>query len=119
MAIPVIAAALIALWRLRGPERRRRLIAVGGSLVVLLVLTAIFDIVMISAGLVAYDDALTSGIRLGVAPIEDFAYAVAVAVFMPSVWFVLTARPRAGAVVGSPTVSGRADVALAATPEPG
>src|SRR5699024_9047798 len=119
MAIPVVAAALIALWRLRGADRRRWLIGVGGSLVVLLVLTAIFDNIMISAGLVAYDDALTSGIRLGVAPIEDFAYAVAVAVFMPSVWCVLTARPRAGAVAGNPTVSGRGDVALAGTPEPG
>ncbi|WP_371517616.1 prenyltransferase [Dietzia sp. 111N12-1] len=119
MAIPVIAAALIALWRLRGADRRRWLIGVGGSLVVLLVLTAIFDNIMISAGLVAYDDALTSGIRLGVAPIEDFAYAVAVAVFMPSVWFVLTARSRAGAMAGSPTVSGRGDAALAGTPEPG
>lgn len=96
MSIPVVAAAGIAWWRLRGAERRRWLIGVGGSLVVLLVLTAIFDNIMISAGLVAYDDELTSGIRLGVAPIEDFAYAIAAAVFMPSVWFVLTAAPRAG-----------------------
>ncbi|MBS7547368.1 prenyltransferase [Dietzia sp. Marseille-Q0999] len=95
MAIPVVAAALIALWRLRGDDRRRWLIGVGGSLVVLLVLTAIFDNIMIAAGLVAYDDALTSGIRLGVAPIEDFSYAIAAAVFVPSVWFTLTARPRA------------------------
>ena len=92
MAIPVAAAALIAWWRLRGAERRRWLIGVGGSLVVLVILTAIFDNLMILAGLVAYDDALTSGIRLGVAPVEDFSYAVAAAVFVPSVWSVLTAR---------------------------
>ena len=114
MAIPVVAAALIALWRLRGDDRRRWLIGVGGSLVVLLVLTAIFDNIMIAAGLVAYDDALTSGIRLGVAPIEDFSYAIAAAVFVPSVWFTLTARPRALAVgrdaaTANPTVSGRGD----------
>ncbi|WP_314035397.1 prenyltransferase [Dietzia sp. CH92] len=119
MAIPVVAAALIALWRLRGDDRRRWLIGVGGSLVVLLVLTAIFDNVMIAAGLVAYDDALTSGIRLGVAPIEDFSYAVAAAVFVPSVWFTLTARPRAVAVgeaaaSANPTVSGRGDGSVAA-----
>lgn len=96
MAIPVVASALLAWWRLRGAERRRWLTGVGGSLVVLLVLTAIFDNIMISAGLVAYDDSLTSGLRLGVAPLEDFAYAVAAAVFVPSVWCVLTARPRAG-----------------------
>ncbi|EFV91034.1 prenyltransferase [Dietzia cinnamea P4] len=114
MAIPVVAAALIALWRLRGDDRRRWLIGVGGSLVVLLVLTAIFDNIMIAAGLVAYDDALTSGVRLGVAPIEDFSYAIAAAVFVPSVWFTLTARPRAlaegqAAASPNPTVSGRGD----------
>ncbi|MBC7308097.1 MAG: lycopene cyclase domain-containing protein, partial [Dietzia sp.] len=114
MAIPVVAGALIALWRLRGEDRRRWLIGVGGSLVVLLVLTAIFDNIMIAAGLVAYDDSLTSGIRLGVAPIEDFSYAIAAAVFVPSVWFTLTARPRAVAVgeaaaSPNPTVSGRGD----------
>lgn len=96
MSIPVVAAALIAAWRLRGPDRRRWLIGVGASLAAILVLTAIFDNVMISAGLVAYDDALTSGIRIGVAPLEDFAYAVAAAVFVPSVWAVLTAGPRSG-----------------------
>lgn len=96
MSIPVVVAALIAAWRLRGPERRRWLIGVGGALVVILVLTAIFDNVMISAGLVAYDADLTSGIRIGVAPIEDFAYAVAAAVFVPSVWAVLTVGPRTG-----------------------
>ena len=92
MSIPVLGAAAIALWRLRGAERRRWLLGVGGSLVVLLVLTAIFDNLMIAAGLVAYDDALTSGLRLGLAPIEDFSYAIAAAVFVPSVWSVLTAR---------------------------
>lgn len=100
MSIPVLGAAAIALWRLRGAERRRWLLGVGGSLVVLLLLTAIFDNLMIAAGLVAYDDALTSGLRLGLAPIEDFSYAVAAAVFVPSVWSVLTARTPAAVADG-------------------
>ena len=100
MSIPVLGAAAIALWRLRGAERRRWLLGVGGSLVVLLVLTAIFDNLMIAAGLVAYDDALTSGLRLGLAPIEDFSYAIAAAVFVPSVWSVLTARTPAAVADG-------------------
>ncbi|MEH6380600.1 MAG: prenyltransferase [Dietzia cercidiphylli] len=119
MSIPVVAVALLAAWRLRGPERRRWLIGVGGALLILMILTAVFDNIMISAGLVAYDDSLTSGIRLGVAPIEDFAYAVAAAVFVPSVWALLTASPRVGAEVGSPTVSGRGDALLTRAPEPG
>ena len=102
MSIPVVAAALLAAWRLQGMERRRWAIGVGGSLTILLILTAIFDNIMITAGLVDYDDDLTSGIRLGVAPIEDFAYAVAVAVFVPSVWALLTAaRHPVGAVPGA------------------
>ncbi|MEH6819075.1 MAG: prenyltransferase [Dietzia psychralcaliphila] len=113
MSIPVVAVALLAAWRLRGAEKRRWLIGVGGALLILMILTAVFDNIMISAGLVAYDDELTSGIRLGVAPIEDFAYAVAAAVFVPSVWALLTAAPRVGAEVGNPTVSGRGDASLA------
>lgn len=119
MSIPVVAVALLAAWRLRGAEKRRWLIGVGGAFVILIILTAVFDNIMISAGLVAYDDELTSGIRLGVAPIEDFAYAVAAAVFVPSVWALLTAAPRVGAEVGSPTVSGRGDASLARASEHG
>lgn len=116
MSIPVVAVALLAAWRLRGQARRRWLIGVAGAFVILMILTAVFDNIMISAGLVAYDDELTSGIRLGVAPIEDFAYAVAAAVFVPSVWALLTESPRVGAGVGSPTVSGRGDALLARGP---
>ncbi len=96
MSIPVVAAAALAAWRLRGVERRRWLLGTGGALVVLLVLTAVFDNLMIAAGLVSYDDDLTSGIRLGLAPIEDFSYAVAAAVFVPAVWGLLMATPRRG-----------------------
>ncbi|AVZ40136.1 prenyltransferase [Dietzia sp. SYD-A1] len=116
MSIPVVAVALLAAWRLRGQARRRWLIGVAGAFVILMILTAVFDNIMISAGLVAYDDELTSGIRLGVAPIEDFAYAVAAAVFVPSVWALLTESPRVGAGVGNPTVSGRGDALLARGP---
>jgi len=57
--------------------------------VLLLTLTAIFDNVIIGTGLVAYDDALISGLRIGVAPIEDFAYTVAALVLLPSLWHLL------------------------------
>ncbi|MBF4461409.1 MULTISPECIES: lycopene cyclase domain-containing protein [unclassified Rathayibacter] len=75
--------------------RRRTLLASAlfGTLAVLLVMTAIFDNVMIGVGLlVAYDDTLISGIRIGVAPIEDFAYAVAAALALPALWSLLPAR---------------------------
>lgn len=44
---------------------------------VLQVITAIFDNVIIGTGIVAYDENLISGIKIGLAPIEDFAYSIA------------------------------------------
>ena len=58
-------------------ERRRRWIATGVAAVVLLVLTAVFDSVMIAAGLFGYADGTRLGPAIGLAPIEDFAYPVA------------------------------------------
>jgi lycopene cyclase domain-containing protein len=43
----------------------------------LLVITAIFDNLIIGTGIVAYDEALISGIKIGLAPIEDFSYSLA------------------------------------------
>lgn len=60
--------------------------AVGIGLVVMLILTAIFDNMIIGFGLVDYDAALISGIRIGVAPVEDFAYTVLAMIVVPVVW---------------------------------
>lgn len=57
--------------------------------VVLLVLTAVFDNVMIAVGLFSYAEDVISGVRIGLAPIEDFAYPVAGALLLPSLWVLL------------------------------
>lgn len=44
----------------------------------LLLLTAVFDNVIVGTGIVAYDESLLSGIKVIYAPIEDFAYALVV-----------------------------------------
>ncbi|KQQ05416.1 MULTISPECIES: lycopene cyclase domain-containing protein [unclassified Rathayibacter] len=76
-------------------RHRLRLAAVLGTLAVLLLMTAVFDNVMIGVGLlVSYDDELISGIRIGVAPIEDFAYAIAAALLLPALWTLLPSRRR-------------------------
>jgi lycopene cyclase domain-containing protein len=62
---------------------------VGLVAVLLLVTTAIFDNVMISVGLVAYDPGLIQGAFVGVAPVEDFAYPLAAAVGLPALWVLL------------------------------
>lgn len=58
----------------------------GVSLVVLLVLTAVFDSCIIAADIVDYDGAKILGWFIGKAPIEDFAYALGAAVLVPTLW---------------------------------
>jgi lycopene cyclase domain-containing protein len=43
-------------------------------LLVLMLMTAVFDNLIILAGIVSYDESKLSGIKILVAPIEDFAY---------------------------------------------
>jgi lycopene cyclase domain-containing protein len=83
----VVVAVLLTLAR-----RQVSWPALGLTLAVLLVMTAVFDNVMIGVGLVAYNESLISGAFVGVAPLEDFAYAVAAAVGLPSLWVLLGAR---------------------------
>ena len=59
------------------------------TLVVLLVFTAVFDNLIIGAGIVAYDPTKISGVMIGIAPIEDFAYTVAAVLVLPTLWGVL------------------------------
>jgi lycopene cyclase domain-containing protein len=75
---------------------------------VLLVLTAIFDNVLVATGIVGYDPSRISGVFVGVAPLEDFAYAIAAVVLLPSLWALLggpDTRPPAAtrpAAMGTP-----------------
>jgi lycopene cyclase domain-containing protein len=43
-------------------------------LLLLMLMTAVFDNLIILAGIVSYDESTLSGIKILVAPIEDFAY---------------------------------------------
>jgi lycopene cyclase domain-containing protein len=62
------------------------------SAVVLLVLTAIFDNVMIAVGLIAYPEVHLSGLRIGLAPLEDFSYPLCAAFLVPAVYTLLARR---------------------------
>jgi lycopene cyclase domain-containing protein len=93
----LVVAALVLVAVLVGRPSRSSLIrrwwlpvVIAG--VVLLALTAAFDNVMISAGLVAYDPRLTSGLAIGFAPIEDFAYPLAGLMLLPALWSLLRKR---------------------------
>ncbi|WP_341393296.1 lycopene cyclase domain-containing protein [Arthrobacter sp. G119Y2] len=69
--------------------------ALAVTAVVLLVLTAVFDNVMIAAGLFWYNPERISGAFIGSAPLEDFAYALAAVLLLPALWVLLEKRPKA------------------------
>ena len=66
--------------------------AVVGALVIVGALTAIFDNVIIGLGIVDYDPEKISGLKIGLAPIEDFAYTFAAVLLIPTLWSVLEGK---------------------------
>jgi hypothetical protein len=48
----------------------------------------------VGLGIVGYDEAKISGVLLGVAPLEDFAYTVAAVFALPALWLLLPARTK-------------------------
>jgi lycopene cyclase domain-containing protein len=89
-AVFVLAAALVALAaHLARRLDRRTWAAMGSALIIVVALTAVFDNVMIAAGLFTYAPERILGLKLGVAPIEDFGYPVAAAILLPSLWALL------------------------------
>ena len=87
-AIFLGAVAVVALAAVLS-KRAPRWASVGLVLGIVLVMTAVFDNIMIGVGLVGYDEAKISGAFIGIAPLEDFAYAVAAVVLLPSLWCLI------------------------------
>lgn len=79
----VLAAAMIYFFLMRSYIASKPLVAASA---VMLLITAIFDNVIIATGIVAYDQAKISGIKIGVAPIEDFAYTVVALLVVPTLF---------------------------------
>lgn len=79
----VLAIALIYLVLMRKYVVVKPLLSTS---VVMLTLTAIFDNVIIQTGIVAYDEGKISGIKIGAAPIEDFAYTLVALIVVPSLF---------------------------------
>lgn len=94
MSLPFAAVALLVfglgLCRARRfGELRVFLTAAGITLLILLVLTAIFDNIMMAAGLFDYGTTQISGIRVGRAPLEDFLYPLAATLLLSGLWRIL------------------------------
>ena len=80
-----VAGAAVVLATLRRPGFARRLRTSALTALVLIALTVVFDNVMIAVGLFTYPEDLISGIRVGLAPIEDLSYPVVAAFALPAV----------------------------------
>lgn len=85
----VVITAIVVLLTLRRPDFARRMAASAIAAGILVVLTAVFDNLMIAAGLFTYPETHISGLRIGLAPIEDFAYPVCAAFLVPAVFTLL------------------------------
>ena len=90
-----VAAIVAAVAVLRRVISGRFVAAVAVALALTLLLTAVFDNLMIGAGLFSYDPDRISGLFIGLAPIEDFAYPLAAAILLPALW-VMKARIKTG-----------------------
>ena len=56
------------------------------SLACLFILTLVFDSLIIASGIVAYDPSKILGIKLILAPIEDFFYPLLAIIVIPYLW---------------------------------
>lgn len=91
--IPFVAVtAIVTLATIRRPRFGQRMGASAIAAGVLVILTAVFDSAMIAAGLIEYPPEHLSGLRIGLAPIEDFSYAICAAFLVPAVFSLLPAR---------------------------
>ncbi|MDK8172893.1 lycopene cyclase domain-containing protein [Curtobacterium citreum] len=102
--VAVVAVVAGAVARRRAPggaaARGSRRVAVATSVVAgiaLLVMTIVFDNVIVGTGVVAYDASLISGLKIGVIPVEDLAYSIAAVVLLPSLWVLFDRSDRSAA----------------------
>lgn len=104
MGLAAVVTAIAALVRRPGSRwwGQTVLTTVG-----LLILTIVFDNVIIALDLVGYDESQLSGVYLALVPIEDLAWSVVAGMMVPSLWLLFTpptaaansaasARPNAG-----------------------
>ncbi len=64
--------------------------AIGFTMLWMLLVTLVFDNIIIGLEIVGYDKTKISGILLGLAPIEDFAYTVVAVLAVSIIWTKLT-----------------------------
>lgn len=97
---PLLVAATVAVAvALR--RRRRSWAALAIAAAILTALTVVFDTIMIAVDLFRYDDALLLGARVGLAPVEDLAYALIALFVVVALWRLLPTRIRSSSAARS------------------
>lgn len=89
LGVGVVVFAIGGVHARRRGAVRRYFSSWAAATVALLVLTAVFDNVMMAAGFFDYGSEQISGLRLGLMPIEDFLYPLAGALLLSGVWQLL------------------------------
>ena len=90
--IPFLLVAAVVLGVALGRRSSPRGLPWLISAVVMMALTAVFDNAIIGTGIVAYDPEKISGITIGFAPIEDFAYTLLAIIVVPSLFNIFRIR---------------------------
>lgn len=80
--VAFMGLALVALRRYLPSFSKPRYV----TLLILIVMTAVFDNVIISLGIVAYNPDTLLGLYIYKAPIEDFFYALLAVIIVPAFW---------------------------------
>ncbi len=96
LATAVLLAALLPSRRPRRALIARWAAPISAAGASVLILTAVFDNLMIDSGLAVYMRSAISGFFIGAAPLEDFAYPVAGAILLPSLWLLFGVRGARG-----------------------
>lgn len=65
---------------------------ISWTLLIMVLVTLIFDNLIVALGVVDYDTDKISGVFLGLVPIEDFAYTVVSVLAVSSIWHLMTRK---------------------------
>jgi len=94
IVLPFVAVTLVVtLATLRRPRFRQRMASSALTALVLVGLTLVFDNLMIAVDLFSYPQEHLSGLKLGLAPIEDFAYPLCAAFLVPALFALFAPLP--------------------------
>lgn len=86
----LVPAAVFVLAVVRRRPGRGWWMSTAVTIAGLLVLTVVFDSLMIAADLFRFAEGDLLGIRIGLAPLEDLAWPLAAGLLLPALWLLLT-----------------------------